>query len=195
MAQLAMPNCREKAVFYAQAGKFPHRQDLRSREEEEGSQAVSSFKKSRKVFWKSDNKHQFSFGLTKAASFCSMDYIGSKPARHLAKQLSSASWSRLGLRTKKTTLLSHSAEAGAERDKMARLKRLRLEKEDVARLAATSKVVMETELAELPRERSEKRIRNNPKASRSQIDYRPSGLTPKTLSEWLTQQKRDGGRY
>jgi ParB-like chromosome segregation protein Spo0J len=93
------------------------------------------------------------------------------------------------------TLLSRSAEAEAERDKMARLKRLRLEKEAVARLAATSKVVMETESAELPRERSEKRIRNNPKASRSQIDYRPSGSTPKTLSEWLTQQKRDGGRH
>ena len=100
-----------------------------------------------------------------------------------------------GITHQKTTLLSHSAEAEAERDKMARLKRLRLEKEDVARLAATSKVVMETESAELPRERSEKRIRNNPKASRSQIDCRPSGSTPKTLSEWLTQQKRDGGRY
>ena len=43
----------------------------------------------------------------------------------------------------KTTLLSHSAEAEAERDKMARLKRLGLEKEAVAKLAATSKVVME----------------------------------------------------
>ena len=100
-----------------------------------------------------------------------------------------------GITHQKTTLLSHSAEAEAERDKMARLKRLRLEKEAVARLAATSKVVMETESAELPRERSENRIRNNPKAPRSQIDRRPSGSTPKTLSEWLTQQKRDGGRY
>ena len=97
--------------------------------------------------------------------------------------------------TRQKTLLSRCAEAEAERDKMARLKRLRLEKEAVARLAATSKVVMETESAELPRERSENRIRDNPKASRNQIDYRPSGSTPKTLSEWLTQQKRDGGRH
>jgi ParB-like chromosome segregation protein Spo0J len=97
--------------------------------------------------------------------------------------------------THQKTLLSQSVEAEAERDKMARLKKLRLEKEAAARLAATSKIVMETESAELPRERSENRIRNNPKASRSQIDRRPSGSTPKTLSEWLTQQKRDGGRY
>jgi ParB-like chromosome segregation protein Spo0J len=97
--------------------------------------------------------------------------------------------------THQKTLLSQSVEAEAERDKMARLKKLRLEKEAAARLAATSKIVMETESAELPRERSENRIRNNPKAPRSQIDRRPSGSTPKTLSEWLTQQKRDGGRY
>ncbi len=97
--------------------------------------------------------------------------------------------------THQKTLLSHSAEAEAERDKMARLKRLRLEKEAAAKLTATSRVVVETESAELPRERSENRIRKNPKASRSQIDCRPSGSTPKTLSEWLTQQKRDGGRY
>jgi ParB-like chromosome segregation protein Spo0J len=93
------------------------------------------------------------------------------------------------------TLLSHSAEAEAVRDKMARLKKLRLEKEAAARSAATSKVVMETESAELPRERSGKRIRNNPEASRSRLDRRPLGSTPKTLSDWLTQQKRDGGRH
>jgi ParB-like chromosome segregation protein Spo0J len=93
------------------------------------------------------------------------------------------------------TLLSHSAEAEAVRDKMARLKKLRLEKEAAARSAATSKVVMETESAELPRERSGKRIRNNPEASRSRLDRRPLGSTPKTLSDWLTLQKRDGGRH
>jgi hypothetical protein len=71
---------------------------------------------------------------------------------------------------------------------MARLKKLRLEKEAAAKLAAT-------ESAEFPRERSKNRIRNNPKASRSQIDGKPSGSTPKTLWGWLTQQKRDGGRY
>ena len=88
-------------------------------------------------------------------------------------------------------LLSHSPEAEAERDKMARLKRLRLEKEAAERSAAASTVVLDKESAELGRNRSGKGIRNHPKASRGQF----SGSTPRTLSEWLTQQKRDGGRY
>ncbi|OAF04721.1 chromosome partitioning protein ParB [Bradyrhizobium centrolobii] len=93
------------------------------------------------------------------------------------------------------TLLSDSAEAEAERDKMARLKRLRLEKEAAARLAAASEAVMQTQSAEPLRKPSEKDIRSNPKASRSQSNRGTSGSTPRTLSEWLTQQKRDGGRY
>jgi len=87
------------------------------------------------------------------------------------------------------TLLSDSAEV--ERDKMARLKRLRLEKEAAARLA--TEPVMQTQSAALLREPSEKR--NNVKASRTQLNRRTSVSTPKTLSEWLTQQKRDGGRH
>jgi hypothetical protein len=93
------------------------------------------------------------------------------------------------------TLLSDSAEAEAERDKMARLKRLRLEKEAAARLAAASEAVMETPSAELLQKPSEKSIRNNLKASRSQLNRRTSGSTPGTLSEWLKRQNRDGGRY
>jgi uncharacterized ParB-like nuclease family protein len=93
------------------------------------------------------------------------------------------------------TLLADSADVEAERDKMARLKRLRLEKEAAARLAATSEAVMETQSAEPLRKPSGKGIRNNFKASRSQLNRSTSGSTPKTLSEWLTQQKRDGGRY
>jgi hypothetical protein len=91
------------------------------------------------------------------------------------------------------TLLSDSALA--ERDKMARLRRLRLEKEAAARLAAASEAVMEAQSAELPRKPSEKGIRDNLKAARSQLNRRTLGSTPRTLSEWLTQQKRDGGRY
>jgi len=91
------------------------------------------------------------------------------------------------------TLLSDSAET--ERDKMARLKRLRLEKEAAARLAAASEPVMQTQSAELLRKPSEKSTRNNLKASQNQLNRRTSGSTPTTLSEWLTQQKRDGGRY
>jgi ParB-like chromosome segregation protein Spo0J len=91
------------------------------------------------------------------------------------------------------TLLSDSAEA--ERDKMARLKRLRLEKEAAARLAAASQPVTETQSAELLRKPSEKGIQNNLKASRSQLNRMTSGSTPRTFLDWLTQQKRDGGRY
>jgi ParB/RepB/Spo0J family partition protein len=88
------------------------------------------------------------------------------------------------------TLLSHSAEVEAEREKMARLKRLRLEKEAAARLVTAS----EAESVELPRKRSEKGIRNNLRAP-SELNRGTSGSTPRSLSEWLTQQKRDGGRY
>jgi ParB-like chromosome segregation protein Spo0J len=93
------------------------------------------------------------------------------------------------------TLLSHSAEAQAELDKMARLKKLRLEKEAADKLAVTSKAVTQMESAELLRDRPEKGIRNHRKATPSPINRRTSGSTPRTLSDWLTQQKRDGGRY
>jgi hypothetical protein len=90
--------------------------------------------------------------------------------------------------------LSDSADAEAERGKMARLKKLRLEREAAKKLVV-SKGVVETESAELLRKRPEKGIRNNLKATPSQLNSRSSGSTPRTLSEWLTQQKRDGGRY
>jgi hypothetical protein len=93
------------------------------------------------------------------------------------------------------TLLSDNAKAEAERDKMARLKRLRLEKEAATRLTAASEAVMETPSAEPLRKPTEKSIRNNLKASRHQLNRRTSGSTPRTLSEWLKQQKRDGGQY
>jgi len=90
------------------------------------------------------------------------------------------------------TLLSDVSEA--ERDKMARLKKLRLEKE-AAELAAASKSVLEAQSAELLRKPSGKGLRNDLKASRSRLSRGALGSTPRTLSEWLTQQKRDGGRY
>lgn len=88
------------------------------------------------------------------------------------------------------TLSHESPEAEAERDKMARLKKLRLEKEAEARSTAELRGASEPE-ARLPRARSAKDVRDNPKASPS----RNSGSASKTLSEWITQQKRDGGRY
>jgi ParB/RepB/Spo0J family partition protein len=92
-------------------------------------------------------------------------------------------------------LLSDGAVVEAERDKMARLKRLRLEKEAATRLAAASEAVMETQPAELFGNSPQKGNRSDLKASQSRLNRRTSGSTPRTLSEWLTQQKRDGGRY
>ena len=83
--------------------------------------------------------------------------------------------------------LPHSAEAEAERLKMVRLRKLRLEKEAAEKSA--------TEPAVLLRERPDKYIRTNLKATARQLNRGTSGSTPRTLSEWLTQQKRDGGRY
>jgi uncharacterized ParB-like nuclease family protein len=93
------------------------------------------------------------------------------------------------------TLLPHSAEAEAERQKMVRLRKLRLEKEAAEKSAVASRAVMETEPAVFLRKRPDKYIRNNLKATPRQLNRGTSGLIPGTLSEWLTQQKRDGGRY
>lgn len=85
-------------------------------------------------------------------------------------------------------LLSERPEVEAERTKMARLKQLRLEKEAAEASTAALKSVNETEA---PRSRSMKGVRDNPKASSG----RTAGSTPKTLSDWITQQKGTGGRY
>ncbi|KWV50940.1 chromosome partitioning protein ParB [Bradyrhizobium macuxiense] len=83
-----------------------------------------------------------------------------------------------------------SPQAEAERDKMARLKQLRREKEAAERATAAARGAMEAEV-QILRTSSAKGVRDNPKASPS----RTSRSAPKTLSEWITQQKRDGGRY
>ena len=89
--------------------------------------------------------------------------------------------------------LPHNDQEEAERQKMARLRKLRLEKEAAEKLAAASRAVMETESAGLLRERPEKHIRNKLKTTANR--RRTSESTPRTLSEWLTKQERDGGRY
>ena len=71
---------------------------------------------------------------------------------------------------------------------MARLKQLRLEKE--AAEASTSALTRAGAM-EAPRTRPAKGVRDNPKASPS----RTAKATPKSLSEWITQQKGSGGRY
>ena len=85
-------------------------------------------------------------------------------------------------------LLSDGPEVEAERIKMARLKQLRLEKEAAEASIAGSKSVNGMEP---PRTRPTKGVRDNPKASPG----RTVGSTPKTLSDWITQQKGHGGRY
>jgi hypothetical protein len=92
-------------------------------------------------------------------------------------------------------LSPQSAEAEAERQKMERLRKLRLEREAAEKLATVSKAVLETETAVLPREDAETTIRNDPKAASSQTGRRTSKSTPRTLSEWIKRRERDGGRY
>ena len=85
-------------------------------------------------------------------------------------------------------LLAERPEVEAERIKMARLKQLRLEKE--AAEASTS-ALRGVSATEAPRTRPTKGVRDNPKASPG----RTAKSTPKTLSDWITQQKGSGGRY
>jgi hypothetical protein len=85
-------------------------------------------------------------------------------------------------------LLSEGPAVEAERLKMARLKQLRLEKEAAEASMAGSNSVNGTEA---PRTRPTKGVRDKPKASPG----RTAGSTPKTLSDWITQQKGHGGRY
>ena len=85
-------------------------------------------------------------------------------------------------------LLSERPEVEAERLKMARLKQLRLEKEAAEASTPTLKGAGATQA---PRTRPTKGVRDNPKASPG----RTAKSTPKTLSDWITQQKGSGGRY
>ncbi|SFO81396.1 ParB-like nuclease domain-containing protein [Bradyrhizobium sp. Ghvi] len=85
-------------------------------------------------------------------------------------------------------LLAERPEVEAERIKMARLKQLRLEKEAAEASMAALKGVTQTEA---PRTRPTKGVRDNPKASPGRAEKSP----PKTLSDWITQQKSSGGRY
>ncbi|WP_407183439.1 ParB N-terminal domain-containing protein [Bradyrhizobium centrosematis] len=85
-------------------------------------------------------------------------------------------------------LLAERPEVEAERIKMARLKQLRLEKEAAEASMAALKGAGATQA---PRSHAIKGGRDNPKASPGRTAKAP----PKTLSEWITQQKGSGGRY
>ncbi|WBL82125.1 ParB N-terminal domain-containing protein [Bradyrhizobium xenonodulans] len=84
--------------------------------------------------------------------------------------------------------LAERPEVEAERIKMARLKQLRLEKEAAEASTSALKGAGATEAL---RTRPAKGVRDNPKASPG----RTAKATPKSLSDWITQQKGSGGRY
>ena len=91
--------------------------------------------------------------------------------------------------------LPHEAEAEAERQKMARLRKLRLEQEAAEKLGVTLRPDIAVKSSTVPQERPTKHIRNSLKTAPSPLDGRTSGSTPKTLSAWLAQKERHGGRY
>ncbi len=85
-------------------------------------------------------------------------------------------------------LLAERPEVEAERLKMARLKQLRLEKEAAEASTSASRSVNSTEAS---RTRPAKGVRDNQKATLDRV----AKARPKTLSDWITQQKGSGGRY
>jgi hypothetical protein len=79
-----------------------------------------------------------------------------------------------------------------EREKMERLRKLRVEKEAAEKLAQTTRAVSE---AARQREPAEKTTRSSVKVSSKQSRSARSGSTPGTLSDWIKQQERSGGRF
>ncbi|WP_375160131.1 ParB N-terminal domain-containing protein [Bradyrhizobium sp. RDT46] len=84
-------------------------------------------------------------------------------------------------------LLAERPEVEAERIKMARLKQLRLEREAAEAATAASR----GNAMQAPRAGSTKGLRDNAKAS----PVRMVKAKPKSLSDWITQQKGSGSRY
>jgi hypothetical protein len=90
-------------------------------------------------------------------------------------------------------LQSQDADPGLQN--MERLRKLRLEREAAEKLAGASRGALGTEAAARQREHPEKTIRSNSKATPKQSGRERPGSTPRTLSDWIRQQERDGGRY
>ncbi|UPJ66318.1 ParB N-terminal domain-containing protein [Bradyrhizobium sp. 191] len=84
--------------------------------------------------------------------------------------------------------LADRPEVEAERIKMARLKQLRLEKEAAEASSAAAQRVIATQA---PRTGPTNGLRDAPKVSAGRI----AKSKPKSLSDWITQQKGSGGRY
>jgi ParB-like nuclease family protein len=80
-----------------------------------------------------------------------------------------------------------------EREKMERLRKLRLEKEAAEKLAGTTNAT--SEAATRHRESAGKAPRSSLTATSKQARAEPSASTPRTLSDWIKQQERSGGRF
>lgn len=81
-----------------------------------------------------------------------------------------------------------------EREKMERLKKLRLEKEAADKLAIPSRVSSTSDAAMRQREHAGKTSGSKlPAPSKQSRGER--GSTTRTLSDWIKQQERSGGRY
>jgi hypothetical protein len=90
--------------------------------------------------------------------------------------------------------LPHDAE-DAERQKMARLRKLRLEQEAAGKLGVTLRPDMAMKSQTVAQERPRKHTGNHPKATPGPLNGRTSGSAPTTLSEWRAQKEQHGGRY
>jgi hypothetical protein len=81
-----------------------------------------------------------------------------------------------------------------EREKMERLRKLRLEKEAAENLAAMSRAGSAAHAATHRRAQPETTSRSKPTAT-SKPSRAAQAAAPRTLSDWIKQQERSGGRY
>ncbi|MGJ4993904.1 ParB N-terminal domain-containing protein [Bradyrhizobium sp. HKCCYLS3077] len=79
-----------------------------------------------------------------------------------------------------------------EREKMERLRKLRLEKEEADRLNAASRGSASAHAATRPRGPADTPRKDRSGAAKP---ARAAAAAPKTLSDWIKQQERSGGRY
>ena len=94
-----------------------------------------------------------------------------------------------------TMHLPNDAMAEAERQKMARLRKLRLEQEAAEKLGVTLRPDMAVKSQTVPQERPTKHPGKNRKGTPSPSNGRTPESTPMTLSEWRAQKERNGSRY
>ena len=81
-----------------------------------------------------------------------------------------------------------------EREKMERLRKLRLEKEEADKLATASRAGSASDAAARRRAHAGTTTRSNGSAPAKQARGE-RGSAPQTLSDWIKQQERSGGRY